>query len=450
MRILIWGLGHTGVTSAVGFAAMGHHVTGIDRDSRIVDAFLAGRTLICESGVEPLLRDLLASGRLHASTSGRGLVAEADVVLVCVGTASPNGDILSSDELLAVARELGAGLRDARPGLWVVLRSTVEAGFTRGVFVPALGRDSARRAGRDFRVAVVPELLREGDALVDFRSPPLIVLGLGDPEEAPALDALLSGFGAPVHVVTFEEAELFKLVNNAYHALKVGFANEVARIGDSFGIDAGRVMELVAADRKLSSSTAYLRPGFAFGGSCLPKDLRALLSMAVSRRESLPILAGVLPSNEVHLEEACRRVRDLGVQRVGVAGLAFKAGTGDLRGSASILLAAKLQSQGLKVLLFDPEVDLAALSGGSRRFCERHLPDFANMFRRDATRFVQETEAVVITESHASLEPLRGRCLVEDRKVLVLGQAAASARSGSTIASPEEPCHRPPSAPPRS
>jgi GDP-mannose 6-dehydrogenase len=425
MRILIWGLGHTGTVSAVGFAAMGHHVTGIDRDARIVDAFLAGRTLIRESGVDPLLRDLLSSGRLHASTSGRGLVAEADVVLVCVGTASPNGDILSSDDLLDVARELGAGLRDAPTGLWVALRSTVEVGFMRGVFVPALERHSARRTGRDFSVTVAPELLREGDAMEDFRHPPLIVLGLGDAEEAPALEPLFRGFAAPRHVVTFEEAELFKLVNNAFHALKVGFANEVARIGEAFGVDAARVMELVAADCKLGSSTAYLRPGFAFGGSCLPKDLRAILSMAASRRASLPILAGILPSNELHLEEACRRIRNLGVQRVGVAGLAFKPGTGDLRGSASILLAAKLRSQGLEVLLFDPDVDLAALSGPSRRFCERHLPDLAKIFRRNATRFVRETEAVVITETHTSLEPLRERCLASGRKVLVLTCSAA-------------------------
>jgi GDP-mannose 6-dehydrogenase len=430
MRILIWGLGHTGTVSAVGFAAMGHSVIGIDRDARIVDAFVAGRPLIHESGVDRLLRGALASGRVKASRSGSALVAGTDVVLVCVGTASANGETPSHEHLLDVARELGAGLRGAPPGCQVVLRSTVEVGFTRSVFIPALERHSGCRVGRDFSVAVVPELLREGDALEDFRGPPLIVLGLGDAEGARALEPLFEGVAAPRHVVTFEEAELFKLVNNAFHALKIGFANEVGRIGETFGVDAARVMELVCADRRPGSSTAYLRPGFAFGGSCLPKDLRALLSTDALRRMSLPILAGVLPSNEVHLEAACGRVRSLGVSCVGVAGLAFKPGTADLRGSASILLASKLRSEGLEVLLFDPDVDPDALAGPSSRFCEHHLPGFAKLFRRDAAAFVEEAEAVVITEAHLSLEPLRERCLAAGREVLVL----AGAKAGVSVA----------------
>jgi GDP-mannose 6-dehydrogenase len=420
MRIVIWGLGHTGTVSAVGFASKGHDVTGVERDPRILDAFLAGRALIRERGIDPLLGDLLASGRLRAATSGRGLVAGADLVLVCVGTASPNGETPAFDDLLDVARELGAELGDAPPGVSVALRSTVEVGFTRQTFVPALERHSGRRAGRDFSAAVLPELLREGDALEDFRNPPFVVFGLADGREMPSLERLFADFTAPRHVVTFEEAELFKLANNAFHALKIGFANEVSRIGGALGVDAARVMELVAADRQPGSTKSYLRPGFAFGGSCLPRDLRALLSLAAARRVSLPTLEGILPSNELHIDDACRRVLGLGVRSVGVAGLAFKPGTGDLRGSASILLAAKLRAKGLDVLLFDPEVDLSSLSDQSRRFCDRHLPDLAGMFREDPAVFVRETGAVVITEIHSSLEPLRARCAAASRPVLVL------------------------------
>ena len=423
MRILIWGLGHTGTVAAVGFAAMGHDVVGIDPDVRVVDAFRAGRPLAREPGVDSLLMDLLASGRLRASASGRDLLAGADAAVVCVGTAGADGRTSSVDRLLEAARELGAGLGNAPRGCRVVLRSTVEVGFTRGLLIPALERHSGRCAGRDFSVAYVPEFLREGSALEDFRSPSFVVLGLVDAAEAPAFRLLFESFAAPCHVVAPEEAELFKLVNNAFHALKIGFANEVGRLADALSVDPRRIMELVAADQRPGAPAAYLRPGFAFGGSCLPKDLCGLLSTAESRKARLPILASVLPSNELHLEAACRKIRGLGVRRVGIAGLAFKPGTGDMRGSAAILLAARLREQGLEVLLFDPEVDFALLPDSGRAFCLRHLPDLGEIIRRDAGQFVDESDAIVITAAHASLEELRSRCLAGGRALLVLDVA---------------------------
>ncbi len=434
MRILVWGLGHVGSVCAAGFAALGHEVAGIDPDAAKIHALLDGEPRLHEEGLHTLAAEALASGRLSLFERGDHLVPGFEVSLVCVGTTGPDGRH-SVENLLDVAAVLGGALASSRPAHVVAIRSTVEVGFTRNVLLPALEHHAGRRAGVDFSVAVVPEFLREGNAVEDFRNPPSVVLGAWDPLAVDALERVFSVLEAPILVVTPEEAELLKLANNAYHALKVGFANEIGRVAELCGLPSDRVLELVASNQRGAASNAYLRPGFAFGGSCLPKDLRSLLAFAETLGADVPILRGVLPSNELHLDAFCRRVRAMDVRRVGVAGLAFKPGTGDLRESPALLLVHRLREGGLDVLVHDPEIDPGALTGANRTFATRFVPDLEHIFRKNAEAFVRDVEAVIVTHRAATLDPVLRACESARRPIVTpwvmtsLPEVAAGSRA---------------------
>ncbi len=408
MRILIWGLGYVGTVSAACLAKLGHEVIGVEPNETKVEAINSGRTAVNEPGLEEIVADAVASGRLRATTSGGGVVSSTDVSLICVGTPSAADGSPVLSYVTNVAAEIGKGLADSGGYHVVALRSTVFPGTTRGMVLQHLERFSGRSAGEHFGVVMNPEFLREASAVSDFTTPPYTVIGELDARSGDVVASLYESIAAPVHRVGIEEAELLKLTNNAFHALKIGFANEIGRLCDAFDIDSHAVMDLVCADEKLNISPAYLRPGFAFGGSCLPKDLRSISHHARREGVALPILENVLASNSEQIEAARRKVHAVGARRVGILGLSFKAGTDDLRESPTITLIRSLWQDGVDVCVYDPDVNPARMLGSNRDYLERQLPQIDRILRDSLDDILDDSEAVVVTQNREEfLDALR-------------------------------------------
>ncbi|OLE56252.1 MAG: GDP-mannose dehydrogenase, partial [Cyanobacteria bacterium 13_1_40CM_2_61_4] len=373
------------------------------------------------------------NGRLRARQDGVSLVPWADVSLICVGTPAAADGSQVLEYLHNVATEIGRGLRETPNYHVVVLRSTVFPGTTRTFLSRLLEEHSNRQAGRDFGIVANPEFLRETKAISDFYAPPYIVIGESDSRSGDIAAALYRGIQAPIHRVSFEEAEILKLTNNAFHALKIGFANEIGRICDRLGMDSHSVMKLVCADTKLNISSAYLRPGFAFGGSCLPKDLRSLTYNARRLGVEIPILEAVLPSNRLQIDAARLKVHDLGARRVAVLGLSFKPETDDLRETPVIDLIRYLWQDGVDVLVHDPDVNPDKMLGSNREYLERHLPQINQILRPEISDVLNQCEVVVVTQKRpefaAALQALNGRATVLD--LVRLSEDASSLSQGN-------------------
>lgn len=322
MRIAILGTGYVGCVSAACLAQMGHSVIGVDTNAAKVHLLAEGRSPIVEPGLDALITEQVCEGRLRATTSAEEAVTDADLSIICVGTPSQTNGRINLEVLRRVGEELGAALcKSGRPDHVVVLRSTVPPGTTRTLLTPTLEATSGWRCGEQFHVAYQPEFLREGQAIDDFFHPPKIVVGADDPEVAAWVLSLYRDIDAPRFTPRPEPAEMIKYVDNAFHALKVAFANEMGLLCRAHEIDSQEVMEMFAADRKFNIAPSYLRPGFAFGGSCLPKDLRALTAIARERLLELPVLSAILPSNTAMIERAVRLVTESTCRRIGVLGL---------------------------------------------------------------------------------------------------------------------------------
>jgi GDP-mannose 6-dehydrogenase len=370
-RTVVVGLGYVGCVSAACLAELGHRVIGVDRDQLKVDAVLAGQSPFYEPGLEELVRKNVEMGRLCATTCLPEALADADIVLICVGTPSERNGNLSLEQLRRVAAEIGEALaRRGRP-LIVAVRSTVFPGTCEEVVAPLLGE----------RAAVVsnPEFLREGGAVRDFMEPSLLVVGGTDPEAVRRVAALYAPLGIEPSLVSLRTAELIKYACNAFHALKVTFANEIGALGEELGIDAGEVMATLCRDERLNISPAYLKPGFAFGGSCLPKDLRALVYRAMRLDLKLPLMESILPANNEHLGRAIRAALDLPCERIGVFGLAFKENTDDLRESPVVALLETLLGKGRSLRVFDPQIRLEQIYGSNRQFILNAIPHIGRL-----------------------------------------------------------------------
>jgi GDP-mannose 6-dehydrogenase len=396
MNILIWGLGYVGSVSAACLAELGHNVLGIDTDPAKVMAINEGDAPIYEPGLDELVRRNVLAGKLEARSQEAGSVAHADLSLICVGTPSASDGSVDTSALAHVARTIGSGLRETNRYHVVVVRSTVWPGTTSGLIRTLLEEESGKRAGQDFGLVMNPELLREGTAIRDFYEPPYHIIGALDARSGDIVQALYDRIDAPCHQVRIEEAEIMKVVNNAFHALKIGFANEVGRICAAQNLDPYVVMNLVCADSKLNISRHYLRPGPAFGGSCLPKDLRSILHEASRLNIELPILSGILPSNQLVIETMRQRVRALHPQRVCVLGLSFKAGTDDLRESPALELIRGLKADGIEVRAFDPDVVLCRLTGGNLAYLRQSLPDCHDVLCPTLQEALTDADAIVI------------------------------------------------------
>ncbi|AFY86265.1 MAG: GDP-mannose 6-dehydrogenase [Chroococcidiopsis cubana SAG 39.79] len=408
MRVIVWGLGYVGTVVAACLAQAGHDVIGVELNPEKVKVFNSGRSPLKEPDLDELIQQGIAQGRLRAVTDGEQYVAEADASLICVGTPSMADGSPMLNYIKGVAQQIGSGLKHSQRYHVVVLRSTVFPGVTRDFLLPLLEQHSLRSAGEDFGLVVNPEFLRETEAVTDFHAPPYTVIGELDKRSGDAIAQLYSNIQAPLHRVALEEAELLKVVNNTFHALKIGFSNEIGRICDRLGIDSHVLMQLVCADTKLNISPAYLKPGFAFGGSCLPKDLRSLIFNARQLGVEIPILDSVLPSNTLQVEAARIKIHETGAKHVGILGLSFKAGTDDLRESPVISLIRQLWQDGLEISVYDPDVNLEVLLGSNLEYLQRQLPQIDRILRTDIDSVLNECQTLVITQKRPEFTNIQG------------------------------------------
>jgi GDP-mannose 6-dehydrogenase len=396
MRISVMGLGYVGAVSAGCLAREGHEVIGVDPERAKVDLINAGRTPIIEKDIGPVIEQQVKAGRLWATTDVAEAVAQSELFLVCVGTPSrPNGDI----ELKFVRRvceQIGTALRDHHGAPVVAIRSTMLPGTMRDVVIPALEAASGQKAGVDFGLCINPEFLREGTAVHDFANPPKTVIGQVNAASGDLVASLYARLNAPLIRTDIETAEMIKYADNAWHALKVGFANEIGNICKSVHVDSHRVMDIFCKDTKLNLSPYYLKPGFAFGGSCLPKDLRALLYKAKSMDISLPILAAILPSNEQQIERGVRAVVEKGSKKVGVLGFSFKAGTDDLRESPVVEMTERLIGKGYELRIYDKNVNMARIHGANRDYIMNHIPHISRLMVGSMEEVLDYADTIVI------------------------------------------------------
>lgn len=399
--VSVFGLGYVGCVSAACLASRGHAVIGVDVNPEKVESLRQGRSPVVEERIGELTAEVVAAGDLTVTTDARSAVLATDISLVCVGTPSGAGGGLSTAFLEHVTDELGNALADKDGWHVVVYRSTMVPGTCESLLVPRLEAASGKRAGVDFGVCVNPEYLREGSSVRDFLDPPKTVVGESDPRSGALVMELYEGLPGPRFHVPIGVAEMTKYVDNSFHALKVGFANEIGVICASLGLDSHDVMDIFVADTKLNISAAYLRPGFAFGGSCLPKDVRALTHTARRNDIDVPLLSNLMTSNEAHLRRAVDLVIADGRRKVGIFGLSFKQGTDDLRESPMVELAERLIGKGYDVKIHDANVTLSRLIGANRSFIQQQLPHIGDLLTDDVDAVLEHGE-VLIAGSRAS------------------------------------------------
>lgn len=396
MKISVFGLGYVGCVSAACLAGRGHEVVGVDVNPVKIDLVSSGKAPVVEERIGELTAEVVAKGALRATTDVRQAIADSEVSLICVGTPSaPNGS-LSTAFLERVAEEIGEALKTKTARHTVVFRSTMLPGTCLDLLVPILEKSSGLTAGVDFGVAVNPEFLREGSSVRDFFDPPKTVIGELDAASGDVVAALYEGLPGEVFRVPIPVAEMTKYADNSFHGLKIGFANELGAICRALGLDSHQVIDVFLADRKLNISPAYLRPGFAFGGSCLPKDLRGLVYAAHRADVAVPILSHVLPSNDEHLQRAFDLVARTGKRKVGLFGLSFKPGTDDLRESPLVELAERLLGKGFDLRIYDANVSLSRLMGANREYIEGRLPHLGQLLAGSIEEVLDHAEVCLI------------------------------------------------------
>jgi len=394
--VSVFGLGYVGSVTATCLAYKGSRVLGVDVSPAKVRMLDSGRSPVVEARLDELAAECNQACRLHATTDAARAVLESELSFICVGTPSLRNGKLDLRGVERVCQDIGEALRRKPSFHLVVLRSTVLPGTTESVVIPALEKASGKRAGTDFAVCFNPEFLREGTAITDFMQPPFTVLGAQDPTHLALLRELYSGVPGRIFETSLAAAETVKYVCNAFHALKVSFANEVGTFAKQLGVDTEAVTEIFTSDTTLNISAAYLQPGFAFGGSCLPKDLRALLYCAKEQDLSLPLLESILPSNTEHIERAVEAVLRTNKKKIGVLGLSFKPGTDDLRESPLVHLVKRLLGEGCQIKIWDKNVSLGQLVGSNRQFIEEIIPHIGALLCGSIEEVVDVAEVVVM------------------------------------------------------
>ncbi|HWP00807.1 MAG TPA: UDP-glucose/GDP-mannose dehydrogenase family protein [Methylococcus sp.] len=409
MRISIFGLGYVGAVSAGCLANDGHTVVGVDPNRTKVDWINRGASPIIEKDIGEIIATTVAGGRLRATTDAGEAVMDTELSLICVGTPSQWNGNLDLSYVRRVCEEIGAALREKRDFHVVVARSTMLPGSMRNVVIPTLEAASGKTAGVDFGVCNNPEFLREGSAVYDYYHPPKTVIGETDQRSGDLLVELYRQLDAPLVRTDVETAEMVKYTDNAWHALKVVFANEIGNLCKALGIDGHAVMEIFCQDTKLNLSPYYLKPGFAFGGSCLPKDVRALTYKAKTLDLDLPLLNAILPSNHRQLEKAIRMIIDKGHRKVGILGFSFKAGTDDLRESPMVDVIEHLIGKGYQLKLYDSNVNLAALVGANRDYILNRIPHIFRLMVDSLDEVIEFAETLVIGNGAKEFEAVPGR-----------------------------------------
>ena len=430
MKLSIFGLGYVGCVSAACFAEAGHEVTGVDVNQVKVNLINDGLSPIVEPGVDELIA-AVKEQRLSATTNVAQAVADSDLALICVGTPSNHNGSLDLSYIKRVCQEIGAALEKKQTYHIIAIRSTMLPGTIAGLVMPTLEVYSGKRAGRDFGVAINPEFLREGTSIYDFNNPPFTLIGADDEDAAAPLRRLYAHLDTAVLTVGSKEAEMVKYTCNSFHALKVTFANEIGRLSKALGVDSHRVMEVFCQDTKLNLSPYYLKPGFAFGGSCLPKDLRALNHKAKELDVNLPMLSSILPSNQLQIERAVELVLRTGRKKVGVLGLSFKPHTDDLRESPMVTLVERLIGKGLKLAIYDREVELARLFGANKEYIENEIPHISSLMHQELHEVIEAAEVIIIgkrdEEFRAIAEHLNnGRVVIDLVRLLERAEGQAN------------------------
>jgi GDP-mannose 6-dehydrogenase len=395
-KISVFGLGYVGSVSATCLASKGNSVLGVDLNPAKVKAIESGQSPIVEEGLASILREARNACHLHATTDAQAAVHQSEISFICVGTPSQRNGKLDLSGVERVSEDIGQALRTKSTFHWVVLRSTVLPGTTDRVVTPIVERTSGKKAGQDFAVCYNPEFLREGTAIKDFFQPPFTIVGSADLGHLAPLRELYSFADCQVFETAIATAEMVKYVCNAFHAVKVGFANEIGVMSKHLGVDAEAVTRIFTSDTTLNISPAYLSPGFAFGGSCLPKDLRALVHCAKEHDLRMPLLESILPSNNEHIERVIETVLRTGKRKIGVLGLSFKAGTDDLRESPLVHLVKRLLGEGCQLQIWDNNVMLGRLFGSNRQFIDEYIPHIGQLLENDLGTVVRSAELILV------------------------------------------------------
>lgn len=408
MNISIFGLGYVGCVGSACFAQMGHKVVGVDVSPTKVELIAAGRPTIIEKDIEELCRAGHDSGRLSATTDAARAVADTDISFIAVGTPSSGHGHLDLQYIYAVAEQIGRALAAKDSFHIVAIRSTVMPGTNRKV-AAIIEKASGKKAGVDFAVVSNPEFLREGTSVHDFMNPPLTLIGTDSERAAATMRELYSPLPAEFIATDIEVAEIMKYVNNTYHALKIVFGNEVGSICRSLGIDSHKVMDIFCRDRQLNISPYYFKPGFAYGGSCLPKDSRALVALAADNYVDTPVIRHIEPSNNAHKQRALDLIMAQGRRKIGILGLSFKAGTDDLRCSPIVEVVEALLGKGFQVAIYDKNVQISQLTGTNREFIMSKIPHLQHFVTDDLDKVASESDVLVVTNREAEFADIPAR-----------------------------------------
>jgi GDP-mannose 6-dehydrogenase len=409
-RISIFGLGYVGAVSMACLARDGHRVIGVDIDNHKLQLIRDRKSPILEEGIQELMRDVVDSGRVTVTNDAADAIRNSEITFVCVGTPSLSNGSQDLTAILRLAEQIGAALATKQEFHTVVIRSTVQPGTVEDKIEPILERASGRKSGVDFGLCFQPEFLREGSSIHDYDHPPYTIVGGNCEAAVQAVREVFEHLGAKFMVTNIRVAEALKMSCNAFHAMKITFANEIGRLSQSLGIDSQEVMRLVCADTQLNISCAYLKPGFAFGGSCLPKDIRALTAIGKKNDVALPMLSSLLASNRAHIDHAVDKILRLGRPKVGMLGLSFKTGTDDLRESPLVMVAKRLIGEGCELRIFDPEVHLSRLIGANRSYIDANLPHVGSLLCGSLEEMLDPSEVIMVGLQQPALnEALQAR-----------------------------------------
>jgi GDP-mannose 6-dehydrogenase len=417
LKISIFGMGYVGTVSAGCLANDGHEVIGVDPVATKVELINAGQSPIIEEQIGELIASTVKTGKLRATCDQEKAIRETEISFVCVGTPSQANGNLDLTYIRRVCEEIGKSIKNKSARHTVVIRSTILPGTMRRIVIPVLEEYSGKKAGVDFGVCNNPEFLREGSAVKDYNAPPKTVFGESDRASGDLLAGLYAKLDAPLIRTDLETAEMVKYVDNSWHALKIGFANEIGNLCKAFSLDAHEVMKIFCQDKKLNISPAYLMPGFAFGGSCLPKDLRALAYQAKTHDLELPIMTSILPSNELQVTRGLQMITVNGNKRVGILGFSFKAGTDDLRESPMIEIIERLIGKGYDLRLFDKNVNLASLVGANKDFILNRIPHISRLMVNGIDAVLSHAQTVVIGNKDADFASVPERLHADQRLV---------------------------------
>jgi GDP-mannose 6-dehydrogenase len=418
LKVSVFGLGYVGAVSAACLAHEGHEVIGVDRSPTKVDLINAGQSPIIEADISEIIASAVEAGRLRATQDAVGAIEDTDLSFVCVGTPSQINGNLDLTYIRRVCEEIGSAIRSKAARHTIVIRSTILPGTMRRIVIPILEEYSGKQAGVGFGVCNNPEFLREGPAVMDFKFPAKTIVGELDGASGEILAALYASLDAPLIRMDLETAEMVKYLDNSWHALKIAFANEIGNLCKSLDVDGQRAMEILCLDKKLNISSAYLSPGFAFGGSCLPKDLRAPVYTAKLHDLELPLLSSILRSNELQVARGLQLIIGKGHTRIGILGFSFKAGTDDLRESPMIEIIERLVGKGYDLRIYDKNVQIAKLVGGNREFILNRIPHVSRLMVDDVDAVLKHGETIVIGNRDREFRTIPerlhdGQCVVD-------------------------------------